>query len=169
MRVDLKAKQTRKRKRPLNLRHRNATIVDIEQMLVETLDTHLNLGAARAADKREGLRRYSIGARLDNEPYHAMLRRLVDALLALKLLHRCHLPLGNLAPWRTGAVQTTYRAVVAAHRSIHTPLLVGNAGSELSLVCRNAGSPIALRGAPPPPAAGHRQAHRRAGAPPRHG
>ena len=30
MRMDLKAKQARKRKRPLNLRHRNATLVDIE-------------------------------------------------------------------------------------------------------------------------------------------
>ena len=39
MRVDLKAKQARKRKRPLDLRHRNATLVDIEQMLVEALDT----------------------------------------------------------------------------------------------------------------------------------
>ena len=73
-----------------------------------------------------------------------MLRRLVDALLALELLHRCRLPLGDLAPRRTGAVQTTHRAVIAAHGSIHTLLLVGNAGSELGLVCRNAGSPIAL-------------------------
>lgn len=43
MRVDLKAKQARKRKRPLDLRHRNTTLVDIEQMLVETLNTHLIL------------------------------------------------------------------------------------------------------------------------------
>ena len=104
MRVDLKAKQARKRKRPLDLRHRNATLVDIEQMLVEALDTHLNLGAAQTADKREGLRRYGIGARLDNESHHAMLRRLVDALLTLELLHRCRLPLGDLAPRRAGAV-----------------------------------------------------------------
>ena len=144
MRVDLKAKQTRKRKRPLDLSHRNTTLVDIEQMLVETLNTHLDLGAAQAADKREGLRRHGIGARLDNEPHHAMLRRLVDALLTLKLLHRCCLPLGNLTPRRTRAVQTTHRAVVAAHGSIHTLLLVGNASSKLSLVCRNAGNPIAL-------------------------
>ena len=113
-------------------------------MLVKALDAHLYLGAAQAADEHEGLRRYSIGARLDNEPHHAMLRRLVDALLALELLHRCRLPLGDLAPRRTGAVQTTHRAVIAAHGSIHTLLLVGNAGSELGLVCRNAGSPIAL-------------------------
>ena len=73
-----------------------------------------------------------------------MLRRLVDALLTLKLLHRCCLPLGNLTPRRTRAVQTTHRAVVAAHGSIHTLLLVGNASSKLSLVCRNAGNPIAL-------------------------
>ena len=73
-----------------------------------------------------------------------MLRRLVDALLALKLLHRRRLPLGDLAPRRAGAVQATHRTVVAAHGGIHTPLLVGNAGSELGLVCRNAGSPIAL-------------------------
>ena len=73
-----------------------------------------------------------------------MLRRLVDALLTLKFLHRCRLPLGNLAPRRTRAVQTTHRAVVAAHGSIHTLLLVGNASSKLSLVCRNAGNPIAL-------------------------
>ena len=73
-----------------------------------------------------------------------MLRRLVDALLALELFHRCRLPLGNLAPRRTRAVQTTHRAVIAAHGSIHTLLLVGNAGSKLSLVCRNAGGPIAL-------------------------
>ena len=65
-----------------------------------------------------------------------MLRRLVDALLTLKLLHRCRLPLGDLAPRRTGAVQTTHRAVIAAHGSIHTLLLVGNAGSKLSLVGR---------------------------------
>ena len=113
-------------------------------MLVKTLNTHLNLGATQAADEREGLRRYGIGARLDNEPHHAMLRRLVDALLTLKLLHRCRLPLGSLAPWRTGAVQTAHCAVIATNDSIHTPLLVGNAGSKLSLVCRNAGSPIAL-------------------------
>ena len=142
--MDLKAKQARKRKRSLDLRHRNTTLVDIEQMLVETLDTHLNLGATQAADEREGLRCYSIGARLDNETHHAMLRRLVDALLTLKFLHRCRLPLGNLAPRRARAVQTTHRAVVAAHASIHTPLLVGNAGSELGLVGRNTGSPIAL-------------------------
>ncbi len=37
MRVDLKAKQTCKRKRPLDLRHRNATLVDIEQVLVKAL------------------------------------------------------------------------------------------------------------------------------------
>ena len=97
-----KAKQARKRKRPLDLRHRNTTLVDIEQMLVETLNTHLDLGAAQAADERKRLRRYGIGARLDNEPHHAMLRRLVDALLTLKFLHRCRLPLGNLAPRRTG-------------------------------------------------------------------
>ena len=53
MRMDLKAKQARKRKRSLDLRHRNTTLVDIEQMLVETLDTHLNLGATQAADERE--------------------------------------------------------------------------------------------------------------------
>ena len=144
MRVDLKAKQTRKRKRPLDLSHRNTTLVDIEQMLVETLNTHLDLGAAQAADERKRLRRYGIGARLDNEPHHAMLRRLVDALLTLKLLHRCRLPLSDLAPRRTGTVQTTHRTVIAAHGSIHTPLLVGNAGSKLDLVCRNAGGPIAL-------------------------
>ncbi len=144
MRMDLKAKQARKRKRLLDLSHRNAALVDIEQVLVEALDAHLNLGATQAADELEGLRRYSIGARLDNEPHHAMLRRLVDALLALKLIHRGGLPLGNLAPRRTGSVQTTHRAVIAAHGNIHTLLLVGNAGSKLSLVCRNAGSPIAL-------------------------
>ena len=113
-------------------------------MLVEALDTHLNLGAAQAANEREGLRRYGIGARLDNEPHHAMLRRLVDALLTLELLHRCRLPLGNLAPRRTGAVQTTHRAVIATHGSIHTPLLVGNTTRKLGLVGRNTGSPIAL-------------------------
>ena len=144
MRMDLKAKQARKRKRLLDPSHRNATLVDIEQMLVETLNTHLDLGAAQAADERKRLRRYGIGARLDNEPHHAMLRRLVDALLTLKLLHRCRLPLGNLAPRRTRAVQPTHRAVIAAHGSIHTLLLVGNAGSKLDLVCRNAGGPIAL-------------------------
>ena len=144
MRVNLKAKQARKRKRPLDLRHRNATLVDIEQMLVEALDAHLNLGATQAADEREGLWRHGIGTRLDNEPHHAMLRRLVDALLALKLLHRGRLPLGDLAPRRAGAVQTTHRAVIAAHGSIHTLLFVDNAGSKLGLVCRNAGSPIAL-------------------------
>ena len=144
MRVDLKAKQARKRKRPLDLPHRNATLVDIEQVLVEALDAHLDLGAAQAADERKRLRRYGIGARLDNESHHAMLRRLVDVLLTLELLHRCRLPLGDLAPRRTGAVQTTHRTVIAAHGSIHTLLLVGNAGSELGLVCRNAGSPIAL-------------------------
>lgn len=58
VRVDLKAKQARKRKRPLDLSHRNATLVDIEQVLVETLDTHLNLGATQAANEREGLRRH---------------------------------------------------------------------------------------------------------------
>lgn len=113
-------------------------------MLVETLDAHLNLGAAQAANERERLRRHGIGARLDNEPHHAMLRRLVDALLTLKLLHRGGLPLGNLAPRRAGTVQATHRAVVAAHGGIHTLLLVGNAGSKLGLVCRNAGGPIAL-------------------------
>lgn len=61
MRMDLKAKQARKRKRPFNLRHRNATLVDIEQVLVEALDTHLDLGAAQAADERKRLRRYGIG------------------------------------------------------------------------------------------------------------
>ena len=104
MRVDLKAKQARERKRPLDLRHRNAALVDIEQMLVETLDAHLNLGAAQAADERERLRCHSVGTRLDNEPHHAMLRRLVDALLPLKLFHRRRLPLGDLAPRRAGAV-----------------------------------------------------------------
>ena len=113
-------------------------------MLVEALDAHLNLGAAQAADEREGLWRHGIGARLDNEAHHAMLRRLVDALLTFKLLHRGGLPLGNLAPRRTGTVQTTHRAVIATHGSIHALLFVGNAGSELGLVCRNAGSPIAL-------------------------
>ena len=73
-----------------------------------------------------------------------MLRRLVDALLTLELLHRCRLPLGDLAPRRTGAVQTTHRTVIAAHGSIHTPLLAGNTCCKLDLVCRNAGSPIAL-------------------------
>ena len=72
-----------------------------------------------------------------------MLRRLVDSLLPLELFHRCCLPHGDLAPRRTGAVQTTHCAVIAAHGSIHTLLLVDNAGSKLSLVCRNAGSPIA--------------------------
>ena len=144
MRVDLKAKQARKRKRPFNLRHRNATLVDIEQVLVETLDAHLNLGAAQTTDERERLRRYGIGARLDNEPHHAMLRRLVDALLPLKLLHRRRLPLGDLAPGRTGAIELSHRTVIATNGSIHTLLLVGNAGSELGLVCRNAGGPIAL-------------------------
>ena len=144
MRMDLKAKQARKRKRPFNLRHRNATLVDIEQVLVEALDTHLDLGAAQAADERKRLRRYGIGARLDNESHHAMLRRLVDALLTLELLHRCRLPLSDLVPRRTGTVQTTHRTVIAAHGSIHTPLLVGNAGSKLDLVCRNAGGLIAL-------------------------
>lgn len=55
MRVDLKAKQTCKRKRPLDLRHRNATLVDIEQVLVKALDAHLNLGAAQATNERERL------------------------------------------------------------------------------------------------------------------
>ena len=113
-------------------------------MLVETLDAHLNLGAAQAANERKRLWRHGIGARLDNEPHHAMLRRLVDVLLTLKLLHRGGLPLGNLAPRRAGTVQATHRAVVAAHGGIHTLLLVGNAGSKLSLVCRNAVGPIAL-------------------------
>ncbi len=144
MRVDLKAKQACKRKRPLNLSHRNATLVDIEQVLVETLDTHLNLGAAQTTNERERLWRHGIGARLDNEPHHAMLRRLVDALLAFKLLHRGRLPLDDLAPRRTGTVQTTHRAVIAAHGSIHTPLLVGNAGCKLGLIDRNAGGPIVL-------------------------
>ena len=144
MRVNLKAKQARKRKRPLDLRHRNATLVDIEQMLVEALNTHLDLGATQAADEREGLWRHGIGTRLDNEPHHAMLRRLVDALLALKLLHRGRLPLGDLAPRRAGAVQTTHRAVIAAHGSIHTLLLVGNAARKLNLIGRNTGSAIAF-------------------------
>ena len=104
MRMDLKAKQACKRKRPLDLRHRNATLVDIEQMLVEALDAHLDLGAAQTADECERLRCHSIGARLDNEPHHTMLRRLVDALLPLKLLHRRRLPRGDLAPGRTGAI-----------------------------------------------------------------
>ena len=113
-------------------------------MLVKTLNTHLNLGAAQATDKCEGLRRYGIGACLDNEPHHAMLRRLVDALLMLKFLHRCRLPLGNLAPRRARAVQTTHRTVVAAHSNIHALLLSCNTARELGLVCRNAGSPVAL-------------------------
>ena len=144
MRMNLKAKQARKRKRPLNLCHRNTTLVDIEQVLVEALDTHLNLGAAQTTNERERLRRYGIGTRFDNEPDHAMLRRLVDALLPLKLFHRRRLPLGDLAPGRTGAVQATHCTVIAAHGSIHTLLLVGNAGSKLNLVCRNASCPIAL-------------------------
>ena len=73
-----------------------------------------------------------------------MLRRLVDALLALKLFHRGRLPLGDLAPRRTRAVQTTHRAIIAAHGSIHTLLLLSNTGSEVGLVGRNARRPIAL-------------------------
>ena len=73
-----------------------------------------------------------------------MLRRLVDALLTLKLLHRGRLPLGDLAPRRAGAVQTTHRAVIAAHGSIHTLLLVGNAARKLNLIGRNTGSAIAF-------------------------
>ena len=144
MRVDLKAKQARKRKRPFNLRHRNATLVDIEQVLVKALDAHLNLGAAQATNERERLWRHGIGACLNNESHHAMLRRLVDALLALKLLHRCCLPLGNLTPRRTRAVQPTHRTAVAAHGSIHTLLFAGNTARKLGLVGRNAGGPIAL-------------------------
>ena len=113
-------------------------------MLVKALDAHLNLGAAQATNECERLWRHGIGARLDNESHHAMLRRLVDTLLALKPLHRCRLPLGDLAPRRTGTVQTTHRAVIAAHGSIYAPLLVGNGSSELSLIGRNTGSPIAL-------------------------
>lgn len=113
------------------------------------------------------LRRYGIGARLDNESHHAMLRRLVDSLLPLELFHRCRLPLGDLAPRRTGAVQTTHCAVIAAHGSIHTLLLAGNAGSKLtSSVAMPA--PDSARGALLPPAAGHRRERHRAGAPPRH-
>ena len=144
MRVDLKAKQARQRKRTLNLSHHNTALVDVEQVLIKALDTHLNLGAAQATYERERLWRHGIGTRLDNESHHAMLRRLIDALLTLEFLHRCRLPLGDLAPRRTGAVQTTHRTVIAAHGSIHTLLLVGNAGGELSLVCRNAGGPIAF-------------------------
>ena len=169
VRVDLKAKQTRKRKRPLDLSHRNTTLVDIEQMLVETLNTHLDLGAAQAADERKRLRRYGIGARLDNEPHHAMLRRLVDALLTLKLLHRCRLPLGDLAPRRTGTVQTTHRTVIAAHGSIHTPLLVGNAAQQARPRLSQCRRPDSAHGAPLPQAAGHRRERHRADAPPRHG
>lgn len=58
MRMDLKAKEARKRKRLLDLSHRNATLVDIEQMLVEALDAHLNLGAAQTTNERERLWRH---------------------------------------------------------------------------------------------------------------
>ena len=113
-------------------------------MLVEALDTHLDLGAAQAANKRKRPRRHGIGAGLDNEPYHAMLRRLVDTLLTLKFLHRCRLPLGDLAPRRAGAIQATHRTVVTAHGSIHTPLFAGNTARKLNLIGRNTGSPIAF-------------------------
>ena len=144
MRVDLKTKQARKRKRPLDLRHRNAALVDIEQVLVEALDAHLNLGATQATNERERLWRHGIGPGLDNEPHYAMLRRLVDALLTLELLHRGRLPLGDLVPRRAGAVQTTHRTVIAAHGSIYALLFAGNTARKLGLVGRNTGSPIAL-------------------------
>ena len=73
-----------------------------------------------------------------------MLRRLVDALLPLKLFHRRRLPLGDLAPRRARAVELSHRTVITTHGGIHTPLLAGNAGSKLSLISRNAGSPIAF-------------------------
>ena len=144
MRVDLKAKQSCKRKRTLYLGHRNAALVNVEQMLVEALNTHLDLGAAQAANERKRLRRHGIRAGLDNEPYHAMFSRLVDSLLAFELFHRSRLPLGDLAPRRTGTVQATHCTVVAAHGSIHTRPLAGNTCRKLTLIDCNTGSPIAL-------------------------
>ena len=112
VRMGLKAEQARERERPLDLRNVDATLVDVEQMLVEALHAHLQLGAAEAADGGERGRRDGIGARLDHEADHAMARRLVHALLALELIPSGHLVLGDLAPRRPLAIEPLYATVV---------------------------------------------------------
>ena len=110
--MGLKAEQARERERPLDLRNVDATLVDVEQMLVEALHAHLQLGAAEAADRGKRGRRDGIGARLDHEADHAMARRLVHALLALELIPSGHLVLGDLAPRRPLAIEPLYATVV---------------------------------------------------------
>ena len=73
-----------------------------------------------------------------------MLRRLVNALLTFELFHRGCLPLGNLAPRRTRAVQPTHRTVVAARGGVHALLFASNTSCKLTLIGRNARCPIAL-------------------------
>ena len=65
-----------------------------------------------------------------------------------------------------GCTDDAPRAVIAAHGSIHTLLLVGNAARKLNSLSVAIPERDSVRVAPPPPAAAHWQEHRRAGARP---
>ena len=88
MRVDLEAKDAQQLKCPPYALNRDAALIQVKDLLVKRLDTHLHLGATQAANQHEGCGRDRIGARLDYKAHHTMTCALVFALPQLELIER---------------------------------------------------------------------------------
>ena len=88
VRVSLETEDAEIREGTRDLLHVDAAFVGTQHLRAQALHADLHLGAPELPEEPEPPRRDGIGARLDDEPDHAMCRRLVDSVLLEKLRKR---------------------------------------------------------------------------------
>ncbi len=117
MGVDLEAVKASQGEGALYLGDVDVSIIDIQQVLIDALNAHLNLGRSQAANQGEGGGRHGVWAGLDNQPNNAVTCGFVGLLLAFQVFKGGGLPGGDGLPSAAFAVEGADGLVVGARMS----------------------------------------------------
>ena len=109
----------------------DAAIIGIKNLLVKTLNSHLNLSCAQLPDERERVWRHGIRTSLDHQANHTMARGLVGVLKLDEFFQRGGLHLRGADPCIAFAIKTSERAIVVELARIDSALLFRRERSEL--------------------------------------
>ena len=123
MRVRLEAEQAREVERALNLRDAHGALVDVVNVLVKALNSHLHLRCTKCTQEGEVLRRDQARARFDHQAHHAVRCLLVAHVFAFKLIERGVLMLRDRLPRFARFVEVHHSFVVGELSFVDQALL----------------------------------------------
>ena len=131
MRVRLEAEQAREVERSLNLRDAHGALVDVVNVLVKALNSHLHLRCTKRAQEGEVLRCDQARARFDHQTHRAVRRLLVAHVFAFELIERGVLMLRDRLPRFARFVEVHHSFVIGELPFVDQALLRLREGNKV--------------------------------------